>query len=196
MNVYISIDGVLRNFINRFHYHYENAYINVDEVEDNFEYSVSDKIYNDDLGKYFKFQDKTQKEYFQYVEYPMELYGHSPLSYSNVANDFNKMVYENPHINFYLVGLNEYGKSKSATLFFLSKNGFMVNNVKFITEENIEKEWKNVSVWISDCQNILSKKPDKKDFILFNTQYNGYFEYEKRIEKLTDLVIKKRKICF
>jgi hypothetical protein len=66
MNIHISIDGVLRNFINRFHYHYENAYIDVDieSSEDKFEYKVIEPITNLDLSQHFIIQSKEQNEFF------------------------------------------------------------------------------------------------------------------------------------
>ena len=56
MNIYISIDGVLRNFINRFHYHYEQAYIDVEENEDDFEYKVIEPLTNINISDHFIFQ--------------------------------------------------------------------------------------------------------------------------------------------
>lgn len=192
MNIYISIDGVLRNFVNRFHYHYENAYINVDEEEgstDTFEYKITDPITNLNLTDHFAFQSKEQSDHFQYIEYPMELYGHSPVSYINVYNEFNKFVFDYKDHDVYLVGLNEYAKAKPATLFFLARSGFMPNNIKFILSENISEEWNKADVWISDSKRILDLKPDNKEFILFETTYNNFFTYEKKINKLSDINI-------
>lgn len=190
MKVYISIDGVLRNFINRYHYHYENAFINVDDDNgDTFEYKVTEPITNHKLSDHFLFQSKEQEDYFKYIEYPMELYGHSPVSYNNVNNDLNKLVHYHKDHEIYLVGLDEFGKSKPSTFFFLSRNGFMVNNVKFIKSEEIEKEWQEVDLWISDSQKILEHKPEGKEFILFVTKYNEHFTYEKIIHKLSDINI-------
>jgi hypothetical protein len=192
MNIYISIDGVLRNFVNRFHYHYENAYINVDEEEgstDTFEYKITDPITNLNLTDHFAFQSKEQSDHFQYIEYPMELYGHSPVSYINVYNEFNKFVFDYKDHDVYLVGLDEYAKAKPATLFFLARSGFMPNNIKFILSENISEEWNKADVWISDSKRILDLKPDNKEFILFETTYNNFFTYEKKINKLSDINI-------
>lgn len=187
MNIYISIDGVLRNFINRFHYHYEQAYIDVEESEDDFEYKVIEPLTNINIADHFIFQSKEQQDYFQYIEYPMELYGHSPASYSGVNNDINKLVFENKEHTITLVGLDELGKSRAATFFFLSRTGIMVNNVKFILSNEIEKEWENVDVWISDSKKILDAKPENKKFILFQTKYNEHIECENKINKLNDL---------
>lgn len=192
MNIYISIDGVLRNFVNRFHYHYENAYINVDDDEestDTFEYKVIEPITNLNLTDHFIFQSKDQSNHFQYIEYPMELYGHSPVSYPNVYNEFNKFVFDYKDHDVYLVGLDEFAKAKPATFFFLARSGFMPNNVKFILSENISDEWNKADVWISDSKKILDLKPDNKEFILFETTYNNFFTYDKKINKLGDIVI-------
>jgi hypothetical protein len=190
MKVYISIDGVLRNFINRYHYHYENAFINVDEDNgDTFEYKVTEPITNKNLTNHFLFQSKEQEDYFQYIEYPMELYGHAPVSYNNVNNDLNRLVHHHKDHEICLVGLDELGKARPSTFFFLSRNGFMVNNVKFIRSDEIEKEWLEADLWISDSEKVLQHKPENKEFILFATNYNQHFTYEKIIHKLSDINI-------
>lgn len=189
MNIYISIDGVLRNFVNRFHYHYEQAYIDVEETEDNFEYKVIEPITNKTLSDHFIFQSKEQEEYFQYIEYPMELYGHSPVSYNGVNNELNKLVYDNKEHTITLVGLDELGKARPATFFFLSRNGMMVNNVKFILSSDLEKEWESVDMWVTDNQKILDTKPEGKKIVLFETPYNGYIEFENKITKLNEIQI-------
>jgi hypothetical protein len=196
MKIYISIDGVLRNFINRFHYHYENAFINVDATEEDssFVYTVTEPITNNNLSDHFTFQSKEQRDHFQYIEYPMELYGHSPVSYGNVNNDVNKIVYHHKEHEIYLVGLDEFGKARPATLFFLSRNGIMVDNIKFIKSEDIHKEWEIADLWISDSEKILQAKPEGKEFILFNTKYNEHFTYEKIINKLSDIDIENSQI--
>jgi len=56
MEIYISIDGVLRNTIQKFDYHYNESYFNSDiiiegEEENTFEYGVTEPIQNDNLLK-------------------------------------------------------------------------------------------------------------------------------------------------
>jgi hypothetical protein len=65
----------------------------------------------------------------------------------------------------------------------------MPNNIKFILSENISEEWGKADVWISDSKRILDLKPDNKEFILFETTYNNFFTYEKKINKLSDINI-------
>jgi hypothetical protein len=65
----------------------------------------------------------------------------------------------------------------------------VVNNVRFIKNEDIQKEWETVDLWISDSEKILQQKPENKEFILFSTKYNEHFTYEKIIHKLSDINI-------
>jgi len=188
MEIYLSIDGVLRNTIQKFDYHYRDAYIDTEfESENNFEYKIIEPIHNDDLLSSYQFQSLEELEYFLYIEYPIEIFGHAGISYQTTFTDLNKIIYENPEHNFTVVGLNELGKSKPATLFFLSKNGFLGNNVKFIKSKDISEEWNKCDVWITDSKEIINLCPENKDTIKFNTTYNQHFTHKKEISKLTEI---------
>lgn len=186
MNIHISINGVIRNFINKFHYQYEQSYIDVDDPSTEFEYNVAEPILNTNLVDHFSFQSKEEFDFFTYVEYPMELFGHATVSYNGVVNDLNTFIHENSEHNITLIGLDELGKSRPATLFFLSKNGCMLNNLKFIKTEDIENEWKIADKWISDDKKIMDLCPEGKEFVLFETKYNQHFTYDKKIDKLIE----------
>lgn len=188
MEIFISIDGVIRNTIQKLDYHYRDAFLNSEfENENKFDYSVTEPIQNDNLLNSFKFESIEEFEYFLFIEYPIEIFGHAGLSYSTTFSELNKIIYENQEHNFTLVGLNELGKSKPATLFFLSKNGFLGNNIKFIKSKDIESEWEKCDVWITDSKEIIDLKKDNKIAIKFNTSYNQHFTYEKEITKLTEI---------
>lgn len=192
MEIYISVDGVLRNTIQKFDYHYNEAYFNSDvivedEEKTDFEYGVVEPIQNDNLLNSYKFQSKEEFENFIFIEYPIEIFGHAGLSYSTTFTDLHKILFDNPTHNFTLVGLDELGKAKPATLFFLSKNGFLGNNIKFIRSVDIKDHWENCDMWITDCKNILDLCPENKTAIKFNTTYNQYFTYNKEISKLTEI---------
>lgn len=188
MEIFISIDGVIRNTIQKFDYHYNEAYLS-DGFENTtgFEYGVIEPVYNDNLSQYYKFQSNEEFNYFLYIEYPIEIFGHAGLSYSTTFTELNKLIYDNPQHNFTLVGLNELGKSRPATLFFLSKNGFLGNNIKFIKSENISEVWDICDYWITDSKEIIDMKPQNKTAIKFSTKYNKFFTYEKEITKLNEI---------
>lgn len=188
MEIYISIDGVIRNTIQKFDYHYNDAYLNSEfENENNFEYGITEPIYNNNLLNSYKFQSKEEFEFFLFIEYPIEIFGHAGLSYSTTFTELNRLIYNNPEHNFTLVGCDELGKAKPASLFFLSKNGFLGNNIKFIKSEDIEKNWSDCDVWITDNEMIINSCPENKEVIKFKTSYNQYFTYKKEITKLSEI---------
>jgi hypothetical protein len=188
MEIFISIDGVLRNTIQKFDYHYNEAYLAEDvKLESKFEYGVIKPIQNDNLLNSYKFESKEESDYFLFIEYPIEIFGHAGLSYSTTFSDLHKIIYDNPLQNFTLVGLDELGKARPATLFFLSKNGFLGNNIKFIKSDEIVNNWNICDVWITDNKNIIDLCPETKDVIKFNTTYNQHFTNKKEISKLTEI---------
>lgn len=188
MEIFISIDGVLRNTIQKFDYHYNDYFLLSEfENENNFEYGKSGDVQNDNLLNYYKFQSKEELENFLFIEFPIEIFGHAGLSYSNTFTELNKLIYENKEHNFTLVGLDELGKSKPGTLFFLSKNGFLGNNIRFTTSDNIDKEWEKCDMWITDNKKIIDKCLSNKISIKFNTTYNQYFKHNKEISKLSEI---------
>jgi hypothetical protein len=188
MEIYISIDGVLRNLIQKFNYHYNDAYLQSEyENESNFEYNIVYPIQNDNLLNSYKFQSIDEFEFFTYIEYPIEIFGHAGVSYPTSISDLNKIIFDNPNHNITVIGVDEVGKSKPATLFFLSKNGFLGNNIKFIKSVDIEKEWEKCDLWVTDSKKIIDLKPEEKTAIKFQTTYNQFFTNEKEITKLTEI---------
>jgi hypothetical protein len=195
MEVYISINGVLRNFIQKFEYHYKSHFLETeldDEVtqeETPFEYRINYPIQNDNLLNHYIFESKDEYEYFLFIEFALEIFGYAGISYSMAISDLNKLMYEHKNVDFTIIGLDELGKAKSSTLFFLSKNGFLGDNIKFILSKDIDKEWEKCNMWITDNKNIIDRCPIGKKAIKFNTDYNDYFNYENEINNLNLLKI-------
>lgn len=170
MNININIDGVLRNTIERIVFYYEMELL-PDSV---FEYGINhdNKCYNvGEIENLLKFQSTDEKENFIYLDYSLEIFGHSNVSYKHVFMDLNNFIHKNKKHNITLIGMDEMGKSKPSTLFFLSKNGCLTNSIKFIKSNDIEKEWKKCHLWITGDKKILDTKPNKKNIILFETKY-------------------------
>jgi len=201
MEIYISIDGVLRNTIQKFDYHYKEFYLDREElptktfinddgeegheiVIDPFNYGVDGEVKNDDLKQYYRFQSVDEFNNFLYVEFPIEIFGHAGVSYPTAMSDLNKMIYENTGHTFTLVGVNNLSKAKPSSLFFLSKNGCLANNIKFIPQEKIDYLWNNCDIWITDDKKVIDSCPKDKIAIKFNTTYNDYFSHAYEINKL------------
>jgi hypothetical protein len=191
MEIFVSVDGVLRNTIQKLDYHYKDFYFDSDventENTTEFKYDVIEPVYNDNLLNHYKFQSKEEFEHFLFIEFPIEIFGHASTSYQGVFTDLNKIIYENKEHNITIVGLDELGKSKPGTLFFLSKNGFMGNNIKFIRSEDIKDMWEKCDYWITDNEKIIIECPKEKTVIKFNTSYNQYFTNKKEITKLIQI---------
>lgn len=188
MEIFININGVLRNLIQKFDYHYKDAYLMSEfETENDFEYGIVNPIQNDNILKSYKFQTPDEFEYFMFVEYPIEIFGHAGVSYPTAISDLNKLIHENPEHNFTVVTVDELGKSKPSTLFFLSKNAFLGNNIKFIKSEDLSKEWEKCDIWVSDDKRIIDLKPENKIAVKFNTNYNEFFTSEIEITKLIEI---------
>ena len=190
MKINISIDGVLRNFLQKYEFHYGDYFFNTEVVnnDETFEYGLNRPIHtiND-----FRFQSKDEQNNFMYIEFPLEIYGYAGLTTTTSISDLNKLIYESKNDEISLIGLNEFGKAKPSTLFFLSKNGFLGNNIKFITTEDIKKEWKKCNIWVTDNEDILSKCPKNKHGIKFNTINNNHFTYKNEINQINEI----KEIC-
>jgi hypothetical protein len=158
-----------------------------DDKEETFEYGKDGKVQNDNLLNYYKFQSKEELDNFIFIDYPIEIFGHAGISYNTAITDLNKLIYENKEHNFTIIGLDELGKAKPATLFFLSKNGFMGNNIKFTMSSEINDLWKKCDLWISDEKRIIDSCPKNKKVVKFNTDYNQYFTNTLEINKLTEI---------
>jgi len=188
MNVYISLDGVIRNTIQKLEYHYNDYFLESDpEVGETFIYEIKQPIKNENLFDYFAFQSIEEFENFIFLEFPLEIFGHAKPSYQSVFNDLNKLIFDNPNITFTIVGLDERGKARPASLFFLSKNNFLGHNVKFITSDKLDNEWKKCDIWITDSSKIIDKCPKRKKVIKFNTLYNEDIKHKLQINNLTQI---------
>ena len=194
MEIYISINGVLRNLIQKVDYHYNYHFLETDpdlpEGTIPFEYQIKFPIQNDKLLDSFIFQSQEEYEYFLFIEYPLEIFGYAGVSYPTAISDLNKLMFYNKNINFTVIGLDEQSKARSSTLFFLSKNTFFGNNIKFISSNDIEKEWEKCNLWITDNKEIIDKCPKDKTVIKFNTEYNNHFTNNIEITKIDETCLK------
>jgi len=210
MEVYVSINGVLRNFLQKFIHHYQDYYYdsdiietktlkptNIEDIEegvtelvvknDNFIYKITEPIYNVSILDHFTFQSEEEYNFFTFIEFPLEIFGHAGVSYPTAISDLNNLMQENKDVNFTIVGLDEFAKAKPSTLFFLSKNAFLGNNIKFIKSDDITKEWEKCDLWITDNPLILNLCPENKKSVKFNTDYNNNFTTNLEINKLTEI---------
>jgi len=188
MEIYINIDGVIRNTIQKFDHHYKDFFLSSEtENEESFEYGIEYPIHNDSILDSYKFQSNDEYLNFAFVDYSMEIFGHAGLSYMNAITELNNFIYENKEHNVTLIGLDHLGKSKPATLFFLSKNAYLGNIIKFTSGDEIPNLWEKCDLWITDNEKIIDMCPSNKKIIKFNTDYNKHFTNQYEIDKFSQI---------
>jgi len=154
---------------------------------DSFSYELNLPITSMNLIEHFKFKTSEDLYNFFYVDFPMQIFGHSPSMENNtfnVLNDYYESLRDNNEI---FVISDEIGKSKPATLFFLSKYGCLVENIKFYSKITLLNTFDEFDVIITSNPDLLELKSKDKIIIKVNTTYNSDFNSNYNINEITEL---------
>jgi hypothetical protein len=192
MRIGIEMNGILRDTLLKFRQLYEKFYVDpqldiTDDQEKTFEYKVVEPIDSLNLMNHFLFPTQEEFYSFMYEEHPMEIFGHSPSVEMSTMNDLNDFYYKFRDNHDILIVSDEIGKSKPASLFFLSKFGCLVEKVKFYSETTLNSMWDEVDVLLTANPDLLLKQPDGKKVIKFETEYNKHIDSELTITTLKEL---------
>jgi hypothetical protein len=192
MRIGIEMNGVLRDTILKFRQLYEKFNIDlISELEEGeepvFKYEVIEPIDSLDLLNHFTFPSKDEFYSFMYEEHPMEIFGHSPSVEMSTMNDLNEFYYEMRDNHDISIVSDEIGKSKPASLFFLSKFGCLIEKVKFYSESTIDSMWNEIDVLLTANPNLLLNCPKDKKVIKFETEYNKQVDSDLSITTLKEL---------
>ena len=188
MKIGIEINGVLRDTLKKIQEVYQKW--NIDNPfleEEEFKYEVFSDVTSLDISKHLKFRDEDDPYNFLYKEYTMEIFGHAgsvEISGMIDLNDFYLDMRENFDI---LIVSDEIGKSKPASLFFLSKFGCLVETVKFYSESTINLLWDSVDILLTANPKLLLNHPENKIIIKFETLYNQEIESPHSIKSIKEL---------
>lgn len=196
MKIGIEINGVLRDTINKLEQVYKKYQIDkVDglETEDNFTYEMTLPVTSLNLRNHFKFKDDNEFYSFLFEEFPMEIFGHAGSTETMTFNDLNNFYFDFRNDNDILIVSDEMGKSKPASLFFLSKFGCLIEKVKFYSHTTISTMWDEVDILVTANPDLITTHPQDKIIIKFNTDYNKDTECENEISSIKELnnIIKK-----
>lgn len=192
MRIGIEMNGVLRDTLLKFRQLYEKFYVDpqmelTDDQEKVFEYKVIEPINSLKLMDHFLFPNQEEFYSFMYEEHPMEIFGHSPSVEMSTMNDLNDFYYNFRDNHDILIVSDEIGKSKPASLFFLSKFGCLVEKVKFYSETTLNSMWDEIDVLLTANPDLLLKQPEGKKVIKFETEYNKHIDSEFTITTLKEL---------
>ena len=190
MRIAIEINGVLRNTIDKIVQTYQKYMIDkTDGIEDeeSFKYEIILPVTSLTLQDHFKFQNDEELYSFLYEEFPMEIFGHSQSTEYSSFNELND-IYVNLRDNHDLIIVSdEIGKSKPASLFFLSKFGCQLEKVKFYSNLTINSMWDEIDVLLTSNPALLLEHPEDKTIIKYQTDYNKQIDTKYSITELKEL---------
>ena len=213
----IEINGVLRDTITKFIQLYEKNMIEENETEnnlktfdidmsgntdlvieeENFKYEIKNEVTSLNLMNHFSFRNEDELYSFTYEDFAMQIFGHAGSSETFTFNDLNEIYLKYRDNNELLIVSDEMGKSKPASLFFLSKFGCQLEKVKFYSNTTINSMWDEVDVLLTSNPNLILEKPKDKIVVKYITNYNKNIKSDYEIEKLKDFdeVLQKLNIC-
>ena len=209
-NVGIDLDGVLRDTILKISQLYEKTYLEnyedefsepiktyiLDEsgnpvLEDDlkpFNYEMILPVVSADLKEHFKFPSEEDFYNFIYEDFVMQIFGHSPSTEMDTFVSLNEIIESNKEKYEFSIFSKGVGKSKPASLFFISKFGCLIDSVIFYNNNNLQKKLSNYDVIITPNPELIKLYPQK--CIKFNTSYNKEISSNCEMDTIKDLIKK------
>jgi hypothetical protein len=190
MRIAIDVNGVLRDTLTKIQQVYERWYIDnqIKQTEDEeFGYEIISPLTTLDITSHLKFKDEDELYNFLYVDHTMEIFGHSPSMEMSTFVDFNEFYLDNRDNHDILIVSDEIGKSKPATLFFISKFGCQVEKIKFYSKLTVDSLWDELDVLVTANPELIQNHPEGKKIIKFNTTYNSNIDCETSIINIKEL---------
>jgi len=195
MKIGVELNGVLRDTLNKIQQEYEKWYIeNPFKEESEFDYKVISDLTTLKIIEHLSFKDEDELYNFLYKEHTMEIFGHAGSVENSSMMDFNEFYLNMRDEHDILIVSDEMGKSKPASLFFISKFGCLVETVKFYSETTINSMWDSVDVLLTANPQLLLNHPEGKIVIKYNTSYNSDINTEHSISKLKEFEDKIKEI--
>lgn len=210
----IEVNGVLRNTLGKIRQTYEKFMIennseektfmldssgNTESIVENesFEYKFLENVNSLNLMSHFAFKSEDELYDFLYQEFAMQIFGHAESTEMHTFHTLNDVYIKYRNNNDFLILSDEIGKSKPATLFFLSKFGCQLEKVKFYSDTTKNSIWDEVDILITANPNLIDEHPSDKVIIKFKTDYNKKNKSKHEISSLGELdeCLQKLGIC-
>jgi hypothetical protein len=192
MRISVELNGVLRDTLKKIQQEYEKWYLvnPFKEDDEKLEYEVMSDLTTLNISNHLKFKDDDELYDFLYKEHTMEIFGHAGSVETSGMMDFNEFYLDMRDNHDILIVSDEIGKSKPASLFFISKFGCLVESVKFYSESTINSLWDSVDILLTANPNLLLNHPENVKVIKFNTTYNTEIKTEHSISSIKELKAK------
>jgi len=195
MRIGIDLNGVLRDTLGKIEQVYDKFYVSNDGEESDFKYEIIYPINSLNLMNHFKFVSGDDLYNFLYVEHPMEIFGHAASVEYTSMNDLNDFYIDMRDKHEIIIVSDEIGKSKPATLFFLSKFSCLIENIMFYSEQTKNNMIGTIDVLLTANPDLLLKEFDNLKVIKFEQEYNKDSKAKHSINKLKELKDKILEIC-
>jgi len=187
MRIGIELNGVLRDTLKKIQQEYEKWYIeNPFNEDDEFQYEVISDLTSLNISEHLKFKNEDELYDFLYKEHTMEIFGHAGSVETSGMMDFNEFYLDMRDNHDISIVSDEIGKSKPASLFFISKFGCLVESVRFYSESTINSLWDSVDILLTANPKLLLSHPENKTVIKFNTSYNSDIKTEHSISTIKE----------
>ena len=194
MRIGIELNGVLRDTLKKIQQEYEKWYLNnpfkEENEEEDFKHEVMSDLTSLDIMNHLKFKNEDELYDFLYKEHTMEIFGHAGSVEPSGLLELNEFYLDMRESHDIIVVSDEIGKSKPASLFFISKFGCLVESVKFYSESTIKSLWDSVDVLLTANPKLLLNHPENITVIKFNTSYNSDIKTEHSISTIKELKLK------
>jgi hypothetical protein len=199
MRIGIELNGVLRDTLKKIQQEYEKWYLNnpfkEENEEEDFKHEVMSDLTSLDIMNHLKFKNEDELYDFLYKEHTMEIFGHAGSVEPSGLLELNEFYLDMREFHDIIVVSDEIGKSKPASLFFISKFGCLVESIKFYSESTINSLWDSVDILLTANPKLLLNHPKNKIVIKFNTTYNEGIESDFNISSLKELKTKIQEIA-
>ena len=197
MKIGIEVNGVLRDTLKKIQEVYEKWYLENPFIEEEQKSGreIMSEVTTLNIMEHLKFVDKDELYNFLYKEYTMEIFGHAGSMEMSTMIDLNEFYVDMRDTHEIWIVSDEISKSKPATLFFLSKFGCLVENIKFYSEVTIDSMWDTIDVLVTANPNLLSNYPANKTLIKYKTSYNSDINAKVEISSIKELKTKIQEIC-
>jgi len=195
MRIAIDLNGVLRDTIGKIEQVYDKFYVTNEDNDSEFKYEINYPIDSLNLLSHFKFPLDDDLYNFLYVEHPMEIFGHAASVEYTGMNDLNDFYLDMRDNHEIIIVSDEIGKSKPATLFFLSKFSCLIETIKFYSEQTKNEMIKSIDVLLTANPNLLLDVPNNLVVIKYEQEYNKNIKTKHSINKLKEFKDKILEIC-
>jgi hypothetical protein len=118
----------------------------------------------------------------------MQIFGHSPSTEIDTFVSLNEIIESNKEKYEFSIFSKGIGKSKPASLFFISKFGCLIDSVIFYNNNNLQKKLSNYDVIITSNPELIKLYPEK--CVKFITSYNKDVVANCEIETIKNLITK------